>query len=64
MRWEYLVPRDFKKAVEETGLCIVPTGSLERHGEHLPFGCDMIISHTVACRRQRLNRPLYFRLIS
>ncbi len=48
MRWEHLVPSEFKKAVKETGLCIVPLGSLERHGEHLPFGCDMIISETIA----------------
>jgi len=60
MRWEYLVPSDFKKAVEETGLCIVPTGSLERHGEHLPFGCDMIIAHTVACKAAEIEPAVVF----
>ncbi|NLO81503.1 MAG: creatininase family protein [Clostridiales bacterium] len=60
MRWEYMVPTDFRKAVEETGLCIVPTGSLERHGEHLPFGCDMIISHTVACKAAELEPAVVF----
>ena len=48
MRWEHLVPSEFERAVQETGLCIVPLGSLERHGEHLPFGCDMIIADTIA----------------
>ncbi|MBM7581538.1 creatinine amidohydrolase [Caldicoprobacter guelmensis] len=60
MRWEYLVPRDFKRAVEEHGLCIVPTGSLERHGEHLPFGCDMIITHTIACRAAEIEPAVVF----
>lgn len=60
MRWDYLVPSDFKKAVEKTGLCIVPTGSLERHGEHLPFGCDMIIAHTVACRAAEIEPAVVF----
>ncbi len=60
MRWEYLVPKDFKTAVRETGLCIVPIGSLERHGEHLPFGCDMIISHTLACKAAEIESAIVF----
>ncbi|NMB97739.1 MAG: creatininase family protein [Clostridiaceae bacterium] len=60
MRWEHLVPSDFEKAVEETGLCIVPTGSLERHGEHLPFGCDMIIAHTIACKAAEIEPAVVF----
>ena len=60
MRWEHLVPSDFERAVRETGLCIVPTGSLERHGEHLPFGCDMIIAHTIACRAAEIEPAVVF----
>lgn len=60
MRWEHLVPKDFEKAVKETGLCIVPTGSLERHGDHLPFGCDMIISHTIACKAAEIEPAVVF----
>lgn len=60
MRWEHLVPSDFKKAVKETGLCIVPTGSLERHGEHIPFGCDMIIAHTIACKAAEIEPAVVF----
>ncbi len=60
MRWEYLVPSEFKQAIRETGLCIVPTGSLERHGEHLPFGCDMIIAHTVACKAAEIEPAVVF----
>ncbi len=60
MRWEHLVPKDFKKAIEETGLCIVPVGSLERHGEHLPFGCDMIVAHTIATRAAEIEPAVVF----
>ncbi len=60
MRWEHLVPSDFERAVRETGLCIVPTGSLERHGEHLPFGCDAIIAHTVSCRAAEIEPAVVF----
>jgi creatinine amidohydrolase len=60
MRWEHLIPSEFKKAVRDTELCIVPTGSLERHGEHLPFGCDMIISHTVACKAAEIEPAVVF----
>lgn len=60
MRWEHLIPKDFKKAVNETELCIVPTGSLERHGEHLPFGCDMIVSHTLACKAAEIEPAVVF----
>jgi creatinine amidohydrolase len=60
MHWEHMVPYDFEKAVKETGLCIVPTGSLERHGDHLPFGCDMIISHTVSCMAAEIEPAVVF----
>lgn len=60
MRWEHLIPSEFKKSVKEHGLCIVPTGSLERHGEHLPFGCDLIIAHTVACKAAEIEPAVVF----
>lgn len=60
MRWEHLIPSEFEKAVKEHGLCIVPTGSLERHGEHLPFGCDLIIAHTVACKAAEIEPAVVF----
>ncbi|MDR0447703.1 MAG: creatininase family protein [Treponema sp.] len=50
VRWEYLTPADFKALAQKEKLCILPIGSLERHGEHLPFGTDALIVHTVAVR--------------
>lgn len=60
MRWEHLIPKDFKKAVKETELCIVPTGSLEQHGEHLPLGCDMLTSYTIACKAAEIEPAVVF----
>jgi len=50
VRWEYLTPADFKALVRKEKLCILPIGSLERHGEHLPFGTDGLTAHTIAVR--------------
>lgn len=60
MQWEHLIPSDFEKLVKETELCIVPTACLERHGEHLPFGCDMIIAHTIACKAAEIEPAVVF----
>lgn len=53
VRWEYLVPREFEKLVKEEKVCILPIGSLERHGEHMPFGTDAFICHEIAVRAAR-----------
>ncbi len=50
IRWEHLTPTEFKKLAKEEQVCILPIGSLERHGEHMPFGSDGIAAHTIACR--------------
>lgn len=43
MLWENLREEEFKKAVEiSNGLCILPIGCLEKHGQHLPVGTDVI----------------------
>ena len=42
MKWEELTAPDFKIAVKECGIFILPMGVIERHGNHLPLGTDMI----------------------
>ena len=43
MLWENLREEEFKDAIEKSkGVCIVPIGSLEKHGQHLPVGMDSI----------------------
>lgn len=50
MQWELLNGRDFEQAVKDTdGVCILPIGPLERHGEHLPLGTDYMNAHKMAC---------------
>lgn len=51
MRWERLNGRDFEAAIKKTGgVCALPWGSMERHGEHLPLGTDTLIAHEIALR--------------
>ncbi len=50
MQWEQMTAPEFARAVEKTGVCILPMGVLERHSEHLPLGQDMLASHAIACR--------------
>lgn len=43
MFWENLREEEFEDAIERSkGLCIVPVGCLEKHGQHLPVGTDVI----------------------
>ena len=45
MKWEDLTSVEFDEAIEKSeGVCIMPIGCLERHGEHIVVGCD---SYTV-----------------
>ena len=41
MRWEDLTAPDFAQAVKDVeGVCLLPIGVIEKHGEHLPLGTD------------------------
>ena len=64
MLWENLTAPQFKQAVEDTGLCILPVGVLEKHGNHLPLGTDMFtvreICIAAAEKEQAVVFPYYF----
>ncbi len=50
MQWELLNGRDFEQAVQDTGgVCLLPLGSLERHGDYMPLGTDYLNAHKIAC---------------
>jgi creatinine amidohydrolase len=49
MQWENLTSNEFEAAVNETGVCILAAGVLERHADHLPLGTDVLNSHKIAC---------------
>ena len=48
MLWENLREEEFDDAIARSGgLCVVPIGCLEKHGEHLPVGSDYYIAKTI-----------------
>ncbi len=49
MQWETLTATDFKQAMQQTGVCVVPLGVVEKHSEHLPLGTDCYIAHRLSC---------------
>ena len=43
MLWENLREEEFEDAINKSsGLCILPMGCLEKHGQHLPVGTDYL----------------------
>ena len=49
MLWEELSAKDFDACISKSeGVCILPMGVLEKHGDHLPLGTDMYIVTEVA----------------
>ena len=41
MNWEEMTPGELRKAVTACkGVCVVPMGCFESHGEHMPVGAD------------------------
>ena len=58
MNWEYLREEEFKEAIQESkGLCVVPVGCMEKHGQHLPIGTDSILA-TEIVRRAAEREPV------
>ncbi|MCL2819963.1 MAG: creatininase family protein [Oscillospiraceae bacterium] len=65
MLWDELTSKDFEKAVDKCdGVCVLPMGVLEKHGDHLPLGTDMYIAtETVKAAAQKSPAvvfPYYF----
>jgi len=55
--WEYLNMPDFEARRQKTQTVIVPVGSLEEHGPHLPLGTDTFHALEVA-RRVALTKEV------
>ncbi len=49
MNWEYLRSDEMKAAIEKSGgLCVMPLGCTEKHGQHMPLGTDALqVKHHV-----------------
>jgi creatinine amidohydrolase len=44
-----------KKALAETGVVVIPTGSIEQHGPHMPVGTDYLVAREVANRVGKIS---------
>lgn len=59
--WEELTARDFPAAVAEAQqTCLLPIGVLEKHGEHLPLGTDVLNVRAVALRAVQQEPAIVF----
>lgn len=48
MNWDKLNVLEFEKAIEKSkGVCVLPIGCLEKHGNHLPLATDIIIARHI-----------------
>ncbi|MBE6650621.1 MAG: creatininase family protein [Ruminococcaceae bacterium] len=61
MLWENLREEEFSSAIKESkGLCILPIGCLEKHGQHLPVGTDVIHITEIAKRAAERETAVVF----
>ena len=61
MFWEALTVDGFADSLEQTkGVCILPLGCLEKHGNHLPLGTDIYIAREVCARAARQEEVMIF----
>ncbi|MCL2362685.1 MAG: creatininase family protein [Defluviitaleaceae bacterium] len=61
MRWEELSSKEMKQlAVDSGGVCILPIGCLEKHGDHLPTGTDMYIGRAIVEQAAKVEKALVF----
>lgn len=61
MLWENLREEQFEQAIQETGgLCVIPMGCFEMHGEHLPSGTDCIQAEAIVKMASELEPMCVF----
>ena len=61
MLWEELSTWNFERCIKESeGLCLLPIGVQEKHGDHLPLGTDMYIVRAVAEKAAQLSPVVVF----
>jgi len=61
MEWENLTSPEFGKAVKRSrGVCVLPLGVMEKHGEHLPLGTDLFQARHIAVEAARREAAVVF----
>jgi len=61
LKWEEMTAPEFIKALEVTkGVCIIPLGSIEKHGDHMPMGTDNFLVHQTAVLASKIEPVVVF----
>src|SRR5271170_6394237 len=61
VHWEELTAADFRTAIRQAqGTCLLPFGILEKHGEHLPLGTDLLKVRYAALRATEQEYAVVF----
>ena len=61
LKWEEMTAPEFIKAIEVSkGVCIIPLGSIEKHGDHMPMGTDNFIVHQTAVLASKIEPVVVF----
>lgn len=61
MLWENLREYEFEDAISRSGgLCVLPLGCLEKHGQHLPVGTDYFEATDIAMRAAEIEDAVIF----
>ena len=56
MIWDNLREEEFEGAIEKSGgLCVIPIGCTEKHGQHLPVGTDYMEAITIVKEAAKLE---------
>jgi len=60
-QWENLTSADFKKElIRSKRTCVLPVAVIEKHGEQLPLGTDMMTAYVVSCLAAEKERAVVF----
>ena len=60
-KWEELTAADFRDAIQlAKGTCLLPFGVLEKHGQHLPLGTDLLNVRHASLRAVQQEYGLVF----
>jgi creatinine amidohydrolase len=61
MKWEELTAPQFARAVQTCGgVCLLPLGVIEKHGEHLPIGTDLFVAREISLRAAAKEPAIVF----
>lgn len=61
MNWELLTSPEFEQGIDGCdGVCLLPIGVIEKHGDHLPLGQDAIYIHKISSLAAEKEKAMVF----